>query len=377
MVYYISDESGHSQTSDSLSPHSEHLSTRSTSPSDIGADIIELGQATQGSKGLFSCRCCHKKFFKKRYLTKHVRCMHPGSLITNKIKPVKVRCLKSGFTDDNSMSCPQCNKTLYKDNYYQHLSVCSRSDTYTYTKTGCTIVNNTSQTYSESKSTSLTSTVDIGTIACQFCGEVIKQFDLTHHLAEQHSIPNVSRASFARNSTLLSSGSESVSSDSEPHALRIMESKEQYNRKTNSKCDQYIVPVHSDRPMRRSKQYIVPKTSIKPSSPISGKYVIPHLSSQPSSNKNRVDSMKRSCTHIPPRLNNEISRQLTCSDKDDGQLSVMSTPNPNVDSKNSKTIKPTISYYTKHPRVFSEDGASSRHEGLDSNVRDKMLLQSC
>ena len=348
----------------------------------MGADVLELGQATSGKEGMFPCLYCRKTFLKKRYLTKHSRRMHPGMLIANKMRNYKVeRHKKSCFTELNSMSCPHCNKTLYKEHFQQHLTVCSKSTKYV--TTSCTIVNNTSLTYSDSNqftpSCMATSPPELSgdslnpgqdstcATACEYCGELIPRVDLLSHTAICRRTESSGSIS-SDNSDI--SGARPKGNWSGYPKLKNCDTSNPTSGSASSASSS------SGGGIRRSKQYIVPKVS-NTSKPTKH-YIIPRTAGEWTKSKSTVQSSGSRSGHLPPRITWSDQEQCPISTVSSTTISTPSIRDGESTSAVEPTIKPTISYYTtQHSgRLKKEVVTSTRREGLDSNVRDKILL-SC
>ena len=101
----------------------------------------------------YVCPKCPKTFSKRRYLTKHVRRMHPETEIPD-------------MRDEIATACPNCFRVIQRRNFRRHLMVCdvemSRSKNRHYT--------------------------DSDLAFCQFCGVQMKRHLLVKHLAKEHCI---------------------------------------------------------------------------------------------------------------------------------------------------------------------------------------------
>ena len=101
----------------------------------------------------YVCPECPKTFSKRRYLTKHVRRMHPETEIPD-------------MRDEIATACPNCFRVIQRRNFRRHLMVCdvemSRSKNRHYT--------------------------DSDSAFCQFCGVQMKRHLLVKHLAKEHCI---------------------------------------------------------------------------------------------------------------------------------------------------------------------------------------------
>ena len=104
----------------------------------------------------FECICCHKSFTKRRYLTKHMRRMHPGMNIlpTPKEDPILVLC-------------PNCGNSIPRRNFRRHSTSCN---------------------------THLWKTkrqLEVDLANCQFCGVRMRRHVLVKHLAQEHCVENL------------------------------------------------------------------------------------------------------------------------------------------------------------------------------------------
>ena len=107
----------------------------------------------------FECLCCHKTFTKRRYLTKHMRRMHPGMNIlpTPKEDPILVLC-------------PNCGNSIPRRNFRRHSTSCN---------------------------THLWKTkrqLEVDLANCQFCGVRMRRHVLVKHLAQEHCVENLKGA---------------------------------------------------------------------------------------------------------------------------------------------------------------------------------------
>ncbi len=102
----------------------------------------------------YVCPDCPKTFTKRRYLTKHVRRMHPETEIPD---------MKDGV----ATACPNCFCVIQRRNFHRHLDVCDVE-------------------MSRSKNQRLHPDSDF--VFCQFCGAQMKRQLLGKHLAKEHCI---------------------------------------------------------------------------------------------------------------------------------------------------------------------------------------------
>ena len=127
----------------------------------VAADAeIEFGMvAADADVKQFECICCHKSFTKRRYLTKHMRRMHPGMNIlpTPKEDPILVLC-------------PNCGNSIPRRNFRRHSTSCN---------------------------THLWKTkrqLEVDLANCQFCGVRMRRHVLVKHLAQEHCVENLKGA---------------------------------------------------------------------------------------------------------------------------------------------------------------------------------------
>ena len=144
----------------------EKLSHKKHTPDIGGRD--NLYDQTESEFGLviadteakqFECLCCHKMFTKRRYLTKHMRRMHPGMNIlpTPKEDPILVLC-------------PNCGNSIPRRNFRRHSTSCN---------------------------THLWKTkrqLEVDLANCQFCGVRMRRHVLVKHLAQEHCVENLKGA---------------------------------------------------------------------------------------------------------------------------------------------------------------------------------------
>ncbi len=101
----------------------------------------------------YECPGCTKTFSKRRYLTKHVRRMHPET----EMPEVK---------DEVATACPNCFRVIQRRNFRRHLMVCDV----------------------EMNRAKNRRTNDSDLDFCQFCGAQMKRHLLVKHLAKDHCI---------------------------------------------------------------------------------------------------------------------------------------------------------------------------------------------
>ena len=113
------------------------------------------GEATEAAGGEFNCVNCQKAFGKRRYLTKHIRRMHPSSAAASApaARPVLVLC-------------PNCGASVARPHFERHSTSC----------------------HTHLWKTKRQLEVDLAN--CQFCGVRMRRHVLVRHLATEHCIDN-------------------------------------------------------------------------------------------------------------------------------------------------------------------------------------------
>lgn len=157
------------------------------------------------------CRHCQKTFSKKRYLTKHVRRMHPDGMITS--------------PEEVSTACPNCLKIISKRNFQRHLISCQ-----------------------------------FDLVACSLCGTHVRRENLARHKEKEHGIQrNVEFISgehklqqladlvFMHSAKLKSTPKSSKSQKAEPKAVNVGKKKvvkktPPNTKKTKSKTPKKVCP---------------------------------------------------------------------------------------------------------------------------------------